>query len=687
MYQFAGYKNVSFDISGMDTSGLTTEADFINPDAVPNIAASSADALKTFGLSIETSDAGWVNKGYTYLDSDYESGSRTDSIQGTIKYDTSGAEDIPKFVLNLENSRNIKQDTSLGTIVITINAHAFTSEDATTPVNSVIKLYVNLDTVDYPDNQYESAMAPGKHYKSFLSSRTYITPTSELSTYFNLYAYDENIYNRIMVDEGLSNATVDHVLYSSYRLPAGTHITMIDISTEDPKYYYYDVTGNEVLTTDEHKMQTEEIANVYAYPASWFVSMDSTSTNNTYNEEANRARYIIQDGGVTSTVEQFIFMVDFGNVTTHTKPLEQIRKEELFLGLRLTADGNSHIKAKPMYETAKDMVFGLFNASDATFDLELADEPDEDDTIYVDDIFDFKANVVVHNTPQPVEGIGNISVRNTKYYQDRLGLRIGLYRVTEDENHNERFTLVTGDELAGAVFYVDGVGYAPGSNGFVRLKLADYVVNANKNVKVDLSNAVNLTSGLYEFRITAFASSDGLYAKQGDTITNSTDSFRVNLVNENYGLLSTIDHDSDVIVYSNGKTSGGHDKVDVTLNYFGSYANPNIRVSLKRRDYTTVSSYSYNNVNIADYFDISNITFTDMSQPSITGLYNNNTLTISKDALLNHVNSGNMGTYKMSFKLKTTANPYVTGTYRLVFTLYNGDREIGDVYSYIVIKD
>ena len=61
-------------------------------------------------------------------------------------------------------------------------------------------------------------------------------------------------------------------------------------------------------------------------------------------------------------------------------------------------------------------------------------------------------------------------------------------------------------------------------------------------------------------------------------------------------------------------------------------------------------------------------------------------MTISKDALLNHLNSGHMGVYNLSLKLKNTGN-LPTGTYRIVYTLYNGTKEIGDVYSYIIIKD
>lgn len=683
MYQFSGYNKVSFDIAGIDTSSLTTEADFINPAAVPNIAETNDDAIKTFGLSIETSESGWVNRGFTYLDSDFNNGNRTNKIEGTIKYDTSGAENIPKFIVNIENSRNIRDDVSLGTVVVTINAHAFTS-DATTPINSVIKLYINLDTAYYKDDNYESSIAPGKHYKSFLTSKTNITTTSEFSTYFNMYAYDKDIYQKARIDYDTND--IDHILYTTYALPAGTRITMLDISTNDPKYYYYNVTGNEPLGPKQDTKYNQEIATFYSYPLSWFIAMDSTSGDNTFDESKNQERYVIQDGSVQSTIEQFIFMVDFGNVTDHTKPISQIKCEEFYLGLRASKDGNSYLFSYPMSETMKDMNYSIFNASDASFNITLENEPDEDSTIYVDDIFNFNANVAVHESSITDPELGNLVVRNTSYYQDRLGLRIGLYRITEDEQGNEKATLVTGDELAGATFYVDGVGYAPGSNGFVRLKLTDYVVNIIKEIKVDLSNAEHLTSGLYEFRVTAFASADGLYAKQGDSITNSTDTFRVNLVNENYGLLSTIDDDKDVIIYSDGKTSGGTDKVEVTLNYFGSYTNPNVKVSLMRRDYTSVNSYSYNDVNMADYFDLSSTTFSDTSQLDAVNLFDTSTMTISKNALINHINSSSMGNYKLSFKLKNTAD-LPTGTYRLVFTLYNGNKEIGDVYSYLIIKD
>jgi hypothetical protein len=264
-------------------------------------------------------------------------------------------------------------------------------------------------------------------------------------------------------------------------------------------------------------------------------------------------------------------------------------------------------------------------------------------------------------------------------------LRIGLYYISEDQIGNEIATQVVGDELAGAIFYVGDVGYAPASNGLIRLKLADYVVKVNKTITVDLSNS-NIRSGLYEFRVTAFASSDGLYAKQGDTITNSTDTFRVNLVNEKYGLNSAISEQSDTIVYKNGKTTGGEDVVDLDLYYFGSYANPSIKVSLMRREYDEINSYDYNEVNINTLFDLNNTTFTNLSDVTATDIFDVSTMTIKKSALTGHPDSASMGNYHLSLKLRNDVE-LTTGTYKIKFTLYNGTHEVGDVFTYIIVKN
>ncbi len=688
MYQFSDALKVSFDIVDFDASTLNDEVSLIDSSSIPTIASSSDVAESVFGLSVETSDSGWVNEGFT----GFKKTANVDSserVDGTIKYDSSGSEKIPKFVINFENSRNIKHDKELGTVVITIKAHAY-MENLVESTTTTIKVYVNLDTAYYDTDDYESAMAPGKFYKSFLSSRTNITPNSTFSTYFNMYATGNDIYAK--AEQTYPGATIDHVLYTSYVLPAGTRITMLDISdNRDPKYYYYDVTGTEgeLLKPISDNKYNGDSATFYSYPLSWFRQMDSTSEGNLFNEAENRSRYLIDDvdldgNPATSTVESFIFMVDFRDVTTHSGTLP-ITNEEFYLALRATEGENQYVFSTPISETMSRMNFNLFDASDASFDLDVTDYPTGSESIYVDDIFNFKTKVEVQEKPIYDDVYGTLTVRNTSYFQDRLGLRIGLYYISEDQNGNEIATQVVGDELAGAIFYVGDVGYAPASNGLIRLKLADYVVKVNKTITVDLSNS-NIRSGLYEFRVTAFASSDGLYAKQGDTITNSTDTFRVNLVNEKYGLNSVISEQSDTIVYKNGKTTGGEDVVDLDLYYFGSYANPSIKVSLMRREYDEINSYDYNEVNINTLFDLNNTTFTDLSDVTATDIFDVSTMTIKKSALTDHPDSASMGNYHLSLKLRNDVE-LTTGTYKIKFTLYNGTHEVGDVYTYIIVKN
>ena len=688
MYQFSNALKVSFDVVDFDASALNDGVSLIEPSSIPTIASSSDVAESVFGLSIETSDSGWINEGNTnFLKT--ANVNNSDTYEGTVRYDTSGSENIPRFVINFENSRNIKHDIDLGTVVITLKAHMF-KENEVESTTTTIKVYVNLDTAYYDTDDYESSMAPGKYYKSFLSSKTNITPNSTFSTYFNMYASGNNIYTK--AEEQYPGATIDHVLYTSYVLPAGTRITMLDISdNRDPKYYYYDVTGLEgnALKPSIDNKYTGDEDTFYSYPLSWFRRMDSTSDNNLFNEAEARSRYLIADKDaeghdVTSTVEQFVFIVDFKDVTTHSSTLP-ITNEEFYLALRATEAENQYVFSTPISETMEKMNFSLYDATDASFGLDVTDYPTSSESIYVDDVFDFNANITVNEKSISDEQYGNIAVRNTNYFQDRLGLRIGMFNITYDNEGNEIASQVVGDELAGAVFYIGETGYAPASNGLVRLKLADYVVNINKTITVDLRNS-NIRSGLYEFRVTAFASADGLFAKQGDTITNSTDTFRLNLVNEKYGLNSEIAEESDTIIYKNGKTTGGEDTVDIDLSYFGSYVDPSIKVSLMRRSYSSINSYDYEEADISKIFDLSSTAFSDNSNLTATDLFDTSTMTIKSDALVGHGDSGEMGTYRISFKLRDDIE-LKTGTYRIMFTLYNGNHDVGDVYTYIIIKN
>ena len=90
---------------------------------------------------------------------------------------------------------------------------------------------------------------------------------------------------------------------------------------------------------------------------------------------------------------------------------------------------------------------------------------------------------------------------------------------------------------------------------------------------------------------------------------------------------------------------------------------PNIAVSLYRRDYTEEFSQKYNLVDLKDYI-------TTTLEPTKR----------EKEYVVTERPSEN-NTYFLLMK-----ENLVTGTYKLVYRLYDGDVFIGEVYEYLIIK-
>ena len=89
----------------------------------------------------------------------------------------------------------------------------------------------------------------------------------------------------------------------------------------------------------------------------------------------------------------------------------------------------------------------------------------------------------------------------------------------------------------------------------------------------------------------------------------------------------------------------------------------NLHLKLERRDYTSVYSNIYNEVDLLDYV-------TDNFQK--VGETNEYILTTNPVSNI---------TYSLHFK-----ENLMTGTYRLVVSLYDDTNYIGDVYHYIIIR-
>jgi len=249
--------------------------------------------------------------------------------------------------------------------------------------------------------------------------------------------------------------------------------------------------------------------------------------------------------------------------------------------------------------------------------------------------------------------VGGQVVSDTTFYNKKLGLKISIF----DSNNN----LLNASSLLGVNYTYNSQTYYPRMDGIVRMSVSPRVANVFSKVTINTLNS-NLPSGLYKVKVEVFASGDGIYygLTSSDTIE-----LNLNVLNNIYGLKSTLPENSTIIDAETGFGTNDNNALVFTIDYVSGLANPNLRLSLKRRDYTSVYSLDYEVVDISDYTTHSLNLIGDPSKYEYL---------ISDSPLANQI-----------LFLYTKPN-LVTGTYKVTFSLYDGDAYIGETYNYIIIR-
>ena len=212
--------------------------------------------------------------------------------------------------------------------------------------------------------------------------------------------------------------------------------------------------------------------------------------------------------------------------------------------------------------------------------------------------------------------------------------------------------------LLGLTYELDGVTYYPRMDGSIRIPLADKVANVLSRIKIHTNN-VNLASGNYTMKIESFGSPDGIYFG-----TNSSDQITIpfEIINSRYGLDVSLDERQTIVDKETGYTTLGNNALIFHVKYSSNLSNPNIRVSLFRRNYDEIYDTTYSQVNLLDY--VSN----NMQQKN------------ENEYLLSEMPAAESD---KNLYLKSNLK---SGTYRFVFRLYDGDTLIGDCTEYVIIK-
>ena len=420
-----------------------------------------------------------------------------------------------------------------------------------------------------------------------------------------------------------------HALSSNYVFPENTKITMLDL-IENETYYYVVDSAAVTAATAEFNLQGE-----CSYNLSNFIKMGSTSPTNTFDETTNSSKYYNSTAGVVE--EEFIFIVNFEDTNIVGNQLGNT----LLMDLRNASD-STLISVLGIQHDA--LTYNIYDNSNAIMDISgtLSENP-----IYIGDVATLN---LTGDFTQPV--VNNLPVVDTSHFNKRPGIKITIY----DSNNNQ----LNNSSLVGLAYQMDGQYYYPRMDGSTRIAVADKVANIFKRINIDTSN-LNLPSGNYTMKIESFTSPDGIY--YGKT-AQDTLNIPFTIINSTYGLRVKITDAEMIIDKTLGHNLNDNNILNFKIDYSSTFANPNIHVKLYRREYDTVYDTDYQAVNLSNYV-------TNRLDP-ITGMENEYLF----------VNNPTDGMYKELY-LKTLL---VSGTYKFVFSLYDGTAYIGDCIQYVIIK-
>lgn len=386
--------------------------------------------------------------------------------------------------------------------------------------------------------------------------------------------------------------------------------------------YYYYIVTEEDVASGKH-----------IYNLSDFIEMGSSDSH--FDEEAASKTYY--DEKLDLIYENYIFHVNFVDTDLN----ENIENNSLLMEMR-DNDGETLLGVLGIQRDT--MIYSVYSEKSATIKLDGELSPETlylGKTMNVDVTTDFTQVIVDSKT-----------VYDTQFFDQKLGIKLTIY-----DNNGNKLNL---DSLFGVNFELDGQLYYPRIDGTTRICIADKVTNVLARLKMNTSGNTTLASGDYTIQIESFASPDGIY--YGLT---ASDSIKLNfkIINSSYGLKVTNQDESKILNKDTGKNENGTNTVTCTVEYSSKFTTPNIKVALYRRDYTSEFAQTYTLVDMQDYVT-DTLTKTN----------------VDKEYLMSDSPS------EKTINTYTFKENLMTGTYKIVYKLYDQDTYIGEAYDYIVIK-
>ena len=611
----------TYTLSNISINALSGDVNLVDPDSIPDIAENEEDANNTFGLTVQTAEKGWIKSAKSTI---YTEGDGT--IKGNNYFASDYSDESPELNFRLYNSINITQRQDLGRISLALVGKTKTGEDVSEGNVFVVIITVNLLTeIDQDEYRYTPS------FKNRVETELKYTADSQVDLSYVLYKRAaNNIY-----DNG------DYrVLSSTYNLPVGTKITLIDYGqngNKDEIYYYKIKQNNQYDYTEVYEDETR-----YIYKFNKFIKMGSEDETNKYIDDKDR--YYLTDKKYA--FEKYDILINFEEANITSNSLNQ----HVYMELRTPQN-------KVKYDQQdNELSFDLIAGKNAIMESNISNNQNEyslTDELQIP--FTFNESFY-----EQTDGEQNII--DSKYYNKKLGL---AFEVIDETGVRIKHPQIVGMKLT--IKGETDEEYYPDQNGVVRLNIADgYSVLENQMVLTIGQNSA--PTGKYKVKVYLFASDDGLYYGATSKIEQE---FYLNIVSKNLGFKVDVNNSNRVIYKDTSlnidKSKGMKFNIMVSENLNAS----NLRVVLYKRNPTYTKNSENYNYNKAEY---SIVDFKGYFDTSLEKAKENEYIVqngLKKDENIEFVSD-----------IKKNVS---TGEYKLEFKLYSGNDYIQSVEKTFVV--
>ena len=620
-----------------------------NKNQIPKIANPKADADVNFGLAMKTGAYGWVRSGEIEFEGSGTNGNMIEGGDLDFKTENSaeGTEDVtPDLELYFYHSQNIQtSDEEIGNVKIYLNVSEPMLDSEALNFRKIC-INITLSRKVYEDEFVEQSIQPGKKYDIFTSTKTQIVSDGVFSTYDTIYIDKVSTKER---SEQYKHSR--RVLVSTdfdgepYYFNAGTKITMLDLVSNQT--YYYIVTPEDAAGNNR----------TYKYYFSKFKKMGSMDEFYDENDALNNHYY---NSTTDELYERYIFHYDFAEANVGQNVLNRL----VTLQLEATVDNEDRTIIELIGSQREDVLYSLYTNSDAVIDVtgQISTNP-----LYLGKN---NENLTVETLLTQSVSLDGKRIYDTNFFDEQMGIKISLV----DSNGIQQDS----DAMLGIYFTVQGDTndsgelnkYYPRLDGSTRIKIGTKVANSIANLVMHTEENQSLATGDYRIRIETYGSSDGYY--YGDRSSRSTE-IPITIISGIFGLKVTSPVNQKIFKSTTGLNVDKNNQLDLQVQYSSLLDNPVLTVSCERRDYGSIYSKSYEAVDLGQI--VSEGPTEKFDETTFTSNY------MYKVAGKNDLGGAATKTY--NYKMKTKVP---TGTYKIVYSIYDGNTYIGSAYEYFIVN-